>query len=75
MSPFFFSLNSLAPLEKQEGGALWQVTAQEASGLAGISFMSLQLSPNYFLAPQWHANAGELVFIDKTSNPLVIVPL
>lgn len=60
VSKNFFSLNSIKPQKKAEGGSLTCVTGKDAAGLVNISFANLKLSKNGSLEPIWHPNANKL---------------
>jgi len=59
-SQFFFSLDSIKPQKKSEGGSLTSVTAKEVPGFVNISFASLKLNKGGFHEPIWHPNANKI---------------
>lgn len=59
-SKFFFSLNSIKPLNTSDGGSLTHVTAKETPGLVNMAFGNLKLNKRGSLEPIWHPNSHKV---------------
>lgn len=59
-SKFFFSLESIAPKDKNSSGSCQLVTSKEVPGLVNIAFSHLTLTPRGSVEPLWHPNANKI---------------
>lgn len=59
-SKLFFSLDSIKPQKKSDGGSLTQVTSDEVPGFINISFSCLKLNNRGSQEPIWHPNANKI---------------